>query len=210
MIHVKIDGRKVTIPTSWVEVAYKDFIELGLLGNDLVAQVAYLCGMTKKELENGTFDEGLDVIFEATKFLAQRIFVHETPQRIGTYEPGTSIRTMAQLNAITAECQASAQTGDTRLSLESLATIAAIQCQGLAEPYDEEKVKYLSKQFMNMPALAVWEVGTYFHAKALSLVWRRDFASTLKNIRPGVRVKKQPFFKRLWHSLSSSVRSGRA
>lgn len=199
MIYATIDGRKVSIPTGWHEVPYKDFIELSLMGDDLVAQVAYLLGLTKAEFESGTFSEGLDSIFEATKFLARDIEIFETPQPIGKYSPGTEIRTMAQLNAITAQCNASAQTADTRLSLESLATIAAIQCQGLSEKADSEKADYLAKQFMNMECLRVFETGIYFKAKAVSMVYRKDMTYLLDIARKGFKIvsSKPSFFKRL-------------
>lgn len=205
MIAFRIDGRTVKLPTQWSEVVYKDFIELALLGNDLVGQMAYLMGMTKKEFESGTFDEGLDAVFIATAFLARPIEIHDTPQYIGSYKPGTEIRTMAQLNAITEQCTASAQTADKRLSLESMAMIAAIQCQGLTEPFDTEKAKYLCAQFMNMPGLQVYETGTYFHAKAIATVYRKDLNQMLRFVRVGVKIisGEPSFFKRMktrWRS----------
>lgn len=199
MITVSIDGRQVKVPTQWKEVSYKDFIELSLIGQDLVGQLAYLLGMSKKEFETGTFSESLDSIFQATKFLASQIEINETPQGIGSYKPGTSINTMAQLNAITEQVNASVQTKDQRLSFEALATIAAIQCQGLYEPFDSEKAKYLAAQFMTFPCLEVFETGIYFKAKAVSMVYRTDLNKLLKLGRTGFKVIGKPsLIQRLW------------
>lgn len=198
MIHASIDGRKVAIPTQWAEVPYKDLIELSLLKNDLVAQVAFLVGMSKNEFESGTFNESLDTIFQATGFLT-KFEINKMPAQLGKYIPGTEIRTLAQLNAITATIEANAQAGDVRGTMESMAMIAAIQCQGLNEPFDAEKARYLSGEFMNYPCLEVYETGYYFFAKAMGLVYRKD----LETFRPkveGVKMvnSRQSFFKRSW------------
>lgn len=197
MITAKIDGRTVKIPTQWSEVTYRDFIELSVLKNDLVAQLAYLMGMTKDEFSNGTFSESLDSIFVTTKFLT-KCPIRQYPETLGVYTPGRDIRTMAQLNAISEECEVNVKTEDTRGKMQGLARIAAIQCQGLDEPFDAEKARYLGETFMSLPCLEVYETGFYFFAKAMSLVYRKD----VEFFRPGFKFdnRKPSFFSRLWQS----------
>lgn len=195
MITAKIDGREVKIPTQWNEVPYRDFIELTLMKNDLIAQLAYLMGLTKQEMENGTFNESLDAIFVATKFLT-KCPVRQYPKTLGQYKPGRDIRTMAQLNAISEECELNVKTEDTRGKMQGLARIAAIQCQGLNEPFDAEKARYLGETFMSLPAIEVYETGYYFFAKAMSLVYRKD----VEFFRPGFKFdnRKPSLLSRLW------------
>lgn len=201
MIHTKIDGDKVNIPTRWSEVSFRLFIEVALKGNSLTGQLAILMKMPEETLLTSKFSESLDTIFAATKYLAVWPSIQKYPKTCGPYILGENIETMGQLNAITEQCQLSGNSTDLRVQLQCLANIAAIYCQGIGERFDKEKALYMGQgQFMDLSCEDVLSAGNYFMSKALATVTSKP----IDDFRKGIKFSEPPsFFKRIkdkWHS----------
>lgn len=203
MIPFTIDGKKIQVPTRWAEINFGRFVDLAETGNNLNAQLALLLGMSEQEFVTSNFSDGLDAVFAHTKFLRESPAFIEFPTECGPYKLKPEIQTMAQLNAISEQCEISVKAASVkvvnRTSLETLAMTAAIICQGINEPFDKEKAGYLAKQFFELPCEQVLSAGNYYQAKAFSLVYQKP----IETFRKGMKFYKPPFFKRLWHSLSS-------
>lgn len=195
MIPLIIEGRKVNLPTSWDEVTYAQYVELALMQNDLVGQVAYLIGMDRETLNSATFSDGLDHVFKNTKFLT-KFEIEEYPDKLGRFTPGRDIKTMWQLNEMTKVVE-TINTEDLRGILQSIPRIAAIQV--LEQPFDSEKAVYLAGELMKLPCTEVYSTGNYFFAKAMSLVYRKP----IDTFRKHIPIRKKSFIKRLlskWQS----------
>ena len=78
---------------------------------------------------------------------------------------------------------------------EMLAMYAAIYC---VREFDEEKAKYLAKQYLDAPCLEVMSAGTFFHASILSL----ETGLTMNYLRRNIPMKKsKPGLKALMKRL---------
>lgn len=199
MITVSIDERQVKLPTRWSEVSYKIYVQLAEKGRDLIGQIALLTGVSEQTWRTAKFNEGIDHIFNATRFLNQMPLPVKYPTVCGPYVLGRNIETMAQLNAITEQCEISAQSKDMRSKLQCLANIAAIYCQGIGETFDKEKALYIGQTIQDLPCEEVLAAGNYYMTKALSIISKRPQDEFRKDAV--FAESKEPFFKRLWHSL---------
>ena len=196
MITVKIDEKVVKIPTGWREVSYRVYVTLATKGHDLIGSIAVLTGIDDATWRTARFTEGCDHIFQATKFLNQIPRPYKNPAKCGPFILGPNIETMAQLNAITEQCQISGNSKDMAVQLQCLANIAAIYCQGIGETFDKEKALYVGQTIQDLPCEDVLGAGNYYMTKALSIVSKRPQDDFRKDAL--FAESKQSFFKRLW------------
>lgn len=204
MITIKVDIVRREIPTRWEDVTFAQYVELACYPKDWVSSVGLFLEMTPEDIRSSQFSEGMDIIVQALSFMTTHPQLDKFPTKLGKFKLKPEITTFPQLNAIMREQVIQLEglkENNPRKITEPLARIAAIYCQGISEPFDEEKAEYLSKQFMDYPCTEILSVGEFYQTKAAAA------ASGGKITQEQIRAKnpyykKEGYFKKLWHSLS--------
>lgn len=170
MITAKVDGRQVQIETSWEEMPFGKFLDLIEVKDDYQAVLAIMLGEPVEKIKKAKI-EGLEQIIERLRFLQEPARIDEQPTKIKdlVFPQDITLKTVEQFEVLRNHIQKVGTSGSVREQTEALAFYAAIYCQAINEPFDEEKAKYLSEQFKTYPCLEVMSAGSFFMAKVLSL-----------------------------------------
>lgn len=205
MIKIKVDGVEKQMETSYDELPFGKFLDLIEVKDDYQAVLAIMLGEPVEKIKRAKI-EGLDKLIPQLKFLQETALIDEQPKKLGDYvfPQDVTIEKLEQFEVTRNYINKASKSGSIREQTEALAMYAAIYCQGIKEPFDEEKAQYLAEQFKSYPCLEVMSAGSFFMAKCLS-IWSGSPMSYLrkntpmKKSKPG--SKESPIrsaFQRLW------------
>lgn len=195
MIKATINGNTVEFPTSWEEVKFGQYLKLITAKTDTETMCAFL-DLDQETIRKATF-KGLEMVKSRMNFLKEPPLIDEKPTKLLDYifPQDITFESVERMETLSKYAQEAARSEDIFIQNEMLAMYAAIYC---VREFDEEKAKYLAKQYLDAPCLEVMSAGTFFHASILSL----ETGLTMNYLRRNIPMKKsKPGLKALMKRL---------
>lgn len=192
MIAFKLNGKKVSIPSSWDDVTMSHYLSI-LNGevNDTTAMISLFTGISQEALKKAIII-GLDEVIGALSFLNTVPEFKGKPDKVGMYQLPENIQfeTLAQfedMRALIKECK------DIKSVTKAYPKIVAIYLQKVRnKEYDYSRAQQMVDDVLAMPAKEVITVGAFFYVKLTSLLrgtptTSRPTPQSPKKSKPGLR-----------------------
>lgn len=176
MIHFKLNGKKLSVPSVWDDVNFNNYCEILKTPRELTALISMFTGIDCEILNKATII-GLDEVVQALSFLKKPPEVPGYVSKCGKYDiPVTKdgkfniqFESLAQFEDMKQVIQ-SITDKDTHAFTVSLGQYVAIYLQKIRDgEYNPEKDKEMVSEVNLMPALEVISLGSFFFIKVLSL-----------------------------------------
>ena len=174
MIKAKVNGRQVSIETSWEELTFGKYLKFVNAKNDYNAFIGILLDLDPETVAKAKW-EGLDGVLQSIQFLnTQKVEIDPVPTKVGDIKLPKDIafETTEQFETLRQQVlKVNGEDSDLVAKTKALAMYCAIYCQPIKDnaPFDYEKAQWLAEEMMNYPCLEVMSAGNFFMAKCLSL-----------------------------------------
>lgn len=170
MIAFKLNGKKVSIPSSWDDVTMLNYLSI-LNGEvkDTTTMISLFTGISQEALKKAIII-GLDEVIGALSFLNTVPEFSGKPDKVGTYKLPENIQfeSLAQfedMRAIIKGCP------DVKSITNAYPKMVAIYLQKVRDKeYDYTKSQLMVDEVLTMPAKEVITVGAFFYVKLMSLL----------------------------------------
>lgn len=174
----KLNGKSITIPHSWDEVTYKQFLAIGKIKNDLPELLSVLTGVDKDTLLKANI-KGLDQVLAAIAFIQDQPDWSDAVSNVGPYKlPPTAsgkfeiqFESLIQFEDMRSHWASLKEiTADTLLDTAGI--FSAIYLQKIRDgEYSYDKALIMAKEEIpNYLAREVVSVGTFFLVKLKNLL----------------------------------------
>lgn len=212
MIDFKLNGKKVSIATSWDELTWNQFNEVHTSGNDILKRLSIASGLDYESLKKATII-GLEDVIKAMQFMTKPPMWDTPVLQCGPYKLPTnhkgqyniqfeSLAQFEDLRALIAKLPERTSSKDLN---EQYPEMVAIYLQKVRDKeYDHNKALEMIAEVKEMPAREVVTLGSFFLIKLLSLLTgtQNNSPSTVQS-----QKKKKPGSASL---PKRSARSGRS
>lgn len=180
MIHFKINGKKVPMPSKWEDLSLNQYLQILNIPDDFLKVVSILSGVNY-EIINQCTVVGLESVIEAISFLNTPPDVPGYTPKVGPYTlPGTkdgkfdiqfeSLAQFEDMRGIMKTLPFKDNKYDITALTHAYARFVAIYLQKIRDgKYDPEKAKAMVPEVEKMPALEVICAGSFFFLKLRSL-----------------------------------------
>ena len=203
MIKFKLNGKPLSIPSSWIDITLDQHINLINNKAGINGAISILTGISIEALKKAKF-EGLDMVIQAMNFLKKAPEYDGTVTQLGKYQlPLNSkgdfdiqFETLGQFEDLKA-CMAKVKESDTLSIFRSYAEACAIYAQKIRDgEYMPDKAQSMIHEVYQMPAHQVITAGSFFFLKLLSLLNGIDQTSqptnqNRKKSKPALRNSKR-------------------
>ncbi len=174
MITLKINKKKVKVPSCWEEVTTKQYIELVMSTDheDYIAPFAILVGMDINKIKQTKSYDLENTIFSVIDFLGQGVEAwkeKELPKFIRVNEKLIEIPTKLGLLTLAQSIALRTRIDSVEYLDEAIAYACAIYLQPLYDdgPFDRDKAAKLEEHILKMPIVDTYPVGFFFLEKYL-------------------------------------------
>lgn len=195
MIHFKINGKKVPMPSKWEDLTFNQYLQILNGSDDLLKLVSILSGVDYEIVKQCTVI-GLESVIQAISFLNTPADIPGYTPKVGPYSlPGTKdgkfdiqFESLAQFEDMR-QIMKAVPRNESRFDIIALtkayAQFVSIYLQKIRDgKYDPEKAKSMIAEVEEMPALEVICAGSFFFLKLMSLSSGTQKASHPTNQTP--------------------------
>jgi hypothetical protein len=175
MITFKLNGKQVSIPSSWDDVTMRQYLEIIKIKDDFLKLVSICSGADYEILKKATIS-GLEDVIQAVSFVRLPPILPENVTEIGGYKipvnnkGGFNIQfeSLAQFEDMRKIMMAG--NSDSEKLTEDFVKYVAIYLQKIRDgEYDYDKAEMMRDEVLNMPALKVIALGGFFLGRLLIL-----------------------------------------
>lgn len=175
MIKFNLNGKNISIASSWDDITYGQYLEIIKIKDDLLKLVSICSGLDYDFLKKATIS-GVESVIEAMSFVRSIPVLPEKVTEIGSYKlpvnskGGFNIQfeSLAQFEDMRSIMMANKTSADD--ISDDFSSYVAIYLQKLRDKeYDHEKAMAMKEDVLNMPALKVMALGGFFLARLLTL-----------------------------------------
>lgn len=175
MIKFKVNGKPVSIASSWDDLTMKQFLALSKPGNDTHAVLSILTGIDVDTFKKATII-GLEDVLIALNFSNTPAKFDVLPEKIGPFK--LPINHKGQFNI---QFESLGQFEDMRSDMKGVENTLQLSerypkfCARYLQKirdgeYNPEKAEQMVEQVLEMPAKEVIVVGSFFYLKLMSLL----------------------------------------
>lgn len=172
MIQFTLNGKQVSIKTSWDELTFSQYCQILKSGSDRYRVISILSGLDYEILKDAIII-GVDQVIMAASFVNKVPKIPESTERCGKYpipkDFNIQFESLAQFEDMRKVMLVSSS--DLIKLTESYSTYVAIYLQKLRDgEYDYSKALEMIPEVEQMPAMEVLCLGNFFTVKVLTLL----------------------------------------
>lgn len=197
MIHFKLNGKKLSIPSSWDDVTFEHYLIILQNGATLTDALAMFTGIDRETLEKATII-GLDKVIEALAFLHRIPAMPAYTDKVGKYSlPSTndgkfdiqfeSLAQFEDMRAVIKGIPLKDGKYDPIDLTKAYGQFVSIYLQKIRDgEYSYTAAKDMLEDVYKMPAIQVITAGSFFFLKLLTLT-----TGTAVSFRPTTPSRKK-------------------
>jgi len=177
MIEAKVNGKQVSIETSYEELSFRKYLKLvegGIKNPGLQISLSHILSifldMPQETIKKAKF-MGLEPVERALSFIYKEVDIEEFPTKVGPFAIPKDIRneSVAQSETMAKYINEAAKMDNPVDQVKQMAMYCAIYCQPLRDgEFDEEKAQWLVEEIMDCSCVEVMSAGVFFTVKFTS------------------------------------------
>lgn len=171
MIKFKLNGKAISIASSWEDITYSQYLQIIGVKDDLIRLVS-ICANLDYEILKTANISGLESVIEAMSFVKSPPVFPESITEIGGYSIpknfNIQFESLAQFEDMRSIMMSKGE--EKNKVHEDFGMYVSLYLQNIRDKeYDFEKAKAMREEVLNMPALKVLALGGFFLLKLVSL-----------------------------------------